>query len=304
MSVSDYKELKDPLYQAEGQTGQGYPLPPQQQQQPQIVNHIPPDVTIDSETVGLVQGLPFKHKSGIACQAIVHQNQIDLVNECQFAMSVMKDRLTIHELVATLLNPDEKLLNEGKALDFSFMTWTPLGVTEPTHKRRLGQLIITNQRLLCVSSTFMKTMTVSQVGDPKTMKPPGFGGSYYQIDHNCSDWMWFFPIPIQNFQHFSLLATAGTQATRAIDPIEPGCFGWCPCLCMKQWRSRVLSPREDVNKRTITLSGYFPPWNEKYTFEIFIKPDFPLSSVGSWMAAFNSAVRAAQNAQQQQQQMK
>jgi len=281
--MTEFKqELKDPLVQAEGQQ----------------TENINPDTICDPSSTDLVRRLPAIHKSGLTCQNVVRQSQHHLINECRYAMSVMKDRLTIHELVASLLNYDEKVLNDGKELDFHTMTWRPVGLDRPSQTHPEGKLIITNQRLLCVSSSFIRVMSVGQVGNPKLF--PKVQPSYYTIDHECLDRMWFFPIPIKNFQHFSLLAKAGTEAAHSVEPIAPGCFGWCPCLCLKGWRSSVYKPRIDVNQRILTLSCYFPPWNEKYTFEVHISPNLPLVSVRNWIAVFNQSVRAAQDTPEKQ----
>jgi len=267
-----------------------YSGPPPQPIMLQDSAPVNPDSISDLESVALVRSLPITHQSGGVLLNQVRQSQYNLMNESLHAMSTMKDRLTIRELVSALLNSDEKVLNDGVELDFHTMYFKSVDGMK-TEQHNSGKLVITNQRLLCLSSTHGKAMVFSKIGNPKlSSKVPG---SHYSLTHTVGETMWFYPIPIKNFQHFSLLAKTGTKAIQSFIPVEPGCFGFCPCLCIKTWNPFNMG-RDNVNSRVLTLSLYLPPWNEKYTIDVHIEPHISLNVVRNWVAVFNQSVRGAQ----------
>jgi len=147
-----------------------------------------------------------------------------------------------------------------------------------------GCIVLTNQRLLLLASSNSKGASVEQIGDPKK----AVGG--YTVSTNACETLWFFPIPIHNFRHFTLTAATGTNAKEYIRAEAPACWGCCPCLCAKGW-NREPQVAVGINERVLEFGVLLPPWNTKAMITVRVRLDMPLSFVRDLLAAFQSFLR-------------
>jgi len=246
-----------------------------------IAPQLPP---LDVASQVLVQQLYGVHKSAPLLLNQIEATRQTLANQTAQAMAVMKDRLTISQLLSGLLLADEKVACEGRPLEFASIQF--YAVNKDTDQRgpmimnRFGGcIVLTNQRLLLLASSNSKGASIAQIGDPKK----AHGG--YTVSTNASETLWFFPIPIHNFRHVTLTAATGTDAKEYIRAEAPGCWGCCPCLCSKGW-NREPQVATGINERVLEFGVMLPPWNTKAIINVQVRLDMPLSFVRDLLGAF------------------
>eukprot|EP00045_Choanoeca_perplexa_P005316 m.44875 g.44875 ORF g.44875 m.44875 type:complete len:151 (+) comp13055_c0_seq1:778-1230(+) len=114
-------------------------------------------------------------------------------------------------------------------------------------------MMLTNRRLLFLSSSKVVSNRLAAFGDPKKLP----GG--YTVTSQVEDVRFFWPMALSSLYLIQMKVDVGVQADVHIEAQAPPCCGLCFC-CTKNWFSTPPA-MASKNNQTIELAATLPPWN-------------------------------------------
>eukprot|EP01006_Ploeotia_vitrea_P041087 TRINITY_DN66483_c8_g1_i1.p1 TRINITY_DN66483_c8_g1~~TRINITY_DN66483_c8_g1_i1.p1 ORF type:complete len:331 (-),score=182.55 TRINITY_DN66483_c8_g1_i1:779-1663(-) len=257
--------------------------PPQQQPQDNYSN-LTFDDMLDSTSREARRNIHSIHKHPEKVLQTIGATGRSLIRETGQTMAVIRDKMTVDDLQRGLLYADERVAFPTRLI---YRSVTFYGIQDDLSRdaqsavqKPPGQLLLTNQRLLFLSSTmFRGTSLKAKEGFAPKRHPGG-----YEVTSSSADTMWFFPIPVRNFRHVEMEVRRGAEVRAFVLAEDPQCCGCYTICCPKEWRSTQVS-RDSLNSRTLTISCMLPPWGRKTEIVIDVHQDVPLSTVKDFLSA-------------------
>jgi len=186
--------------------------------------------TFDGTTT--FNSLPQRHTSGARLQRVLHEKGQELHwVSTQAFRSVLGD-VDYDSFLSGLLFPGEtpQLAPPHQYLDYvRLVVSDDSGVVFELPK---GRCMLTDRRLVFLSSTSFSSNTVAPYGDPK-LKASKVGG--YSVVSTVEDTRHFSPFPLSAFLTARLQMHSGVQTSSNVGATAPCCGGICFCCCSKTW---------------------------------------------------------------------
>ncbi|CAH3173213.1 unnamed protein product [Porites lobata] len=246
------------------------------------------DTMLDPASRGIMTGLTTAHMSGTTLQSVVRQSADQLQRTVQGQFVSLKGNMSYRDLLAGLIYEGESF----QALNnFTFMNYTNVQFCDdagiPLTQRSGGICLLTNKRILFLSSQLTVGTSLAQWGNPKKLP----GG--YSLTSSCNDTTYYLPIPLRCLRSVEMSGETGVRADLSIHGVAPCCCGWCG-LCglwgccadsgaLKQWRPQPMN-RSQVQEMFVTVGLLMPPWDRKMFLKIYIDPNVPLPVTRDFVA--------------------
>jgi len=246
------------------------------------------DAMLDPTSRSLMTGIASAHISGANLQKTLQDTATEL--QCTIHdkfVSLNQGSMSYKELLAGLTYEGEIFQTLNK---FTFMNYTHLRFSDESgttiSQRSGGTCLMTNKRLLFLSSQNSVGTSLAQWGDPKKLP----GG--YTLQSSCNDTTYYLPIPLRCLRSVEMSGQTGVQGDVTVRGVAPCCFGWCG-LCaffccpnsklLKQWRAQPTI-HSQVQEMTVTIGVLMPPWERKMFASIHIDPNVPLNVTRDFVA--------------------
>lgn len=247
--------------------------PPVVMTQPQSFS----DAMLDPTSRGLMASLSTSHMSGTVLQGTIRQSADQLQRTIQGQFVSLKGNMSYKDLLTGLIYEGEIFQTSG---NFSYMNYTHLQfldeVAKPVNQRCGGICILTNKRILFLSSQRSTGTSLSAWGDPKALP----GG--YTLKSSCNDATYYLPIPLRFLRSVEMSGATGVQGELSITGSAPGCCGCCSLFAaccpemLKQWNPQPIA-RSHVQEMKVTIGLLMPPWERKMYACIHIDPNVPMA---------------------------
>ncbi|XP_078344884.1 uncharacterized protein LOC144630392 isoform X2 [Oculina patagonica] len=245
------------------------------------------DAMLDPTSRGVMASLTTKHMSGATLQRTLRHSADELQRTIQGQFVSLKGNMSYKDLLAGLIYEGEifQALNH-----FTFMNYTHLQFCdEQAHivsQRSGGICLMTNKRILFLSSQLAVGTSLIQWGDPKKLP----GG--YSVQSSCNDTTYFLPIPLRCLRSVEMSGETGVRGEITIHGAPPCCCGlcgFCGLTCfpnsnmLKQWRPQPIS-RSQVQEMRVSIGVLMPPWDRKMFLNVHIDPSVPLPVTRDFVA--------------------
>ncbi|EDO43575.1 predicted protein [Nematostella vectensis] len=234
---------------------------------------------LDPTSMILYNSLGRKHMSSDSLLSTTRLagDQLNMTINQQFVS--LKGTMSYSELLQGLLYQGEKLGQYGtfKALQFSYLTISDENnVTMTT--RPSGVCMLTDKRLLFLSSQASHSSSMQEVGDAKKLP----GG--YSLNASLGDSTFYLPIPLRLFRSVEMNGKSGVSGEVMISGKEPACGGFCGiCGMLKEWSAGPVTISQ-LNEMCVNIGLLLPPWERRGYLHIFVTPDTPNSVVRDFVA--------------------
>jgi len=265
--------------------------------------------TLDSDSAKRLNNtIPFTHKAKDAVKEAILSAGNASKAQAQDLMDRGQGSMTPAELLNGSLLDGEIIQMNGNALPFSSCEFFHFDLENPVIDplvevpkrtsilvRPAGQLVLTNKRLLLISSNKAEgasmQCTLTDVPTPEAVgcctkistKP-----RVYQAKTQTSAGMWFYPLSVDRVKHATF--TVGTEAWVAHHAMASrescgpftyecccrGCFGCFGCCCSKKWSVGEQQASLTL-ERFVQLSVELPPWGLKATIIATLLPSVSLA---------------------------
>jgi len=228
----------------------------------------------------LYNSLNIKHQSGVALTGKVNNAGLQLMENVQARVSA-RGNMSYNELLSGLIYKDEQIVSSD------YMDYISLSVYDESfkllHTKPAGKAILTNKRMLLMSTQYYENFSLTQFGDPK--KNPGG----YTMSLTCSDSVYYLPIPLRCFRSVEVKGQTGASGSISLHAQDPPCRGWCGiCGCLKDWLPTQLSYAE-LNETDVTFGVLMPPWEMKTFLRLHLGINVPIQRVRDMLSAFQNA---------------
>eukprot|EP00795_Rhopilema_esculentum_P008239 gene8239-14181_t len=191
---------------------------------------------LDPPSQMLYNSLNFKHMSAEKLSESFHSAGQHLLQNVKGRFFSNKGNMTYTELLQGLIHRDEVILTRDPHLQFTTLVISNREGSEITTKIG-GRALITDKRMLFLSSQFAETCSLAQFGDPKKLP----GG--YTLEMSCKDATYYFPISLENFKSVELDGRSGISGTISIHASKPPCAGCCGMFGGDSYRGAALFVR-------------------------------------------------------------
>ncbi|XP_020630362.1 uncharacterized protein LOC110067378 isoform X2 [Orbicella faveolata] len=245
------------------------------------------DEMLDPSSKGVMTSLTTKHMSGATLQRTLRHSADELQRSVQGQFVSLKGNMSYKDLLAGLIYEGEifQALNH-----FTFMTYKHLQFCDEhaktVNQRSGGICLLTNKRILFLSSQLSLGTSLQQWGDPKKLP----GG--YSLTSACNDTTYYLPIPLRCLRSVEMSGETGVRGEISVHGAPPCCCGlcgFCGLACcpnsdmLKQWRPQPVS-RSQVQEMRVCLGVLMPPWECKMFLNIHIDPSVPLPVTRDFVA--------------------
>ncbi|KAK2558184.1 hypothetical protein P5673_019299 [Acropora cervicornis] len=213
------------------------------------------DAMLDPTSRSLMASLSTSHMSGTVLQGTIRQSADQLQRTIQGQFVSLKGNMSYKDLLTGLIYEGEIFQTSG---NFSYMNYAHLQfldeVAQPVNQRCGGICILTNKRILFLSSQRSTGTSLSAWGDPKTLP----GG--YTLKSSCNDATYYLPIPLRFLRSVEMSGASGDS---------------CPEM-QEQWYPQPIV-RSQKQEMKVTIGLLMPPWERKMYACIHIDPDVPMA---------------------------
>lgn len=245
------------------------------------------EAMLDPTSRGLMTTLSTEHMSGATLQATLRQSGEQLQRTVQGQFVSLKGNLSYSDLLSGLIYEGEIFQSLN---NFTFLNYTHLQfcdeVGNTINQRSGGICLLTNKRILFLSSQFAVGTSLTKWGDPKKLP----GG--YSLQTSCNDTTYYLPIPLRCLRSIEMSGKTGVQGVLAVHGVAPCCgglCGFCGLSCcpdsdmLKQWQPYPIN-RSQVQEMKVTVGLLMPPWERKMFVSIHINPNVPLPVTRDFVA--------------------
>eukprot|EP00730_Choanoeca_flexa_P013102 TRINITY_DN4966_c0_g1_i2.p1 TRINITY_DN4966_c0_g1~~TRINITY_DN4966_c0_g1_i2.p1 ORF type:complete len:313 (+),score=81.35 TRINITY_DN4966_c0_g1_i2:41-940(+) len=246
-------------------------------QQPQIMPFGPNSFT-DTSSGQLYSGLRGAHKSHKKVQQSVMESGMVAQTASQQHYRGMLADMPYEAFLAGLLHPGEQSVQGGTFLDYVKVELYDHRSNTLVQQFPPGKLMLTNKRLLFLSSSKVISNRLASFGDPKKLP----GG--YTVSSQVEDVRFFWPMGLSNLHLVQMKVDVGVQADVHVEAQPPPCCGMCFC-CTKNW---LASPPAlmSKNNQTIELAATLPPWNTERLVRIEFASHVPFDLLKQFLTHF------------------
>ncbi|PFX27434.1 uncharacterized protein LOC111327567 isoform X1 [Stylophora pistillata] len=245
------------------------------------------DAMLDPASRGLLTSLTTKHMSGATLQRTLRHSADQLQRTVQGQFVSLKGNMSYKDLLAGLIYEGEMFQAMNQ---FTFMNYTYLQFCDenahPISKRSGGICLLTNKRVLFLSSQLAVGTTLVEWGDAKKLP----GG--YSVQTSCNDTTYYLPLPLRCLRSVEMCGETGVRGEITVYGHPPCCFGlcgFCGLTCcqdsnlLKQWDTKPVT-RSQVQEMRVTIGLLMPPWDRKMFLNIHIDPNVPLPVTRDFVA--------------------
>jgi len=235
------------------------------------------DAMLDPASRSLMASLAATHVSGAALQGTIRQSADQLQRTIQGQFVSLKGNMSYKDLLAGLIYEGEIFQSSS---NFTYMNYTHLQfldeVANPVNYRCGGICILTNKRILFLSSQRATSTSLSAWGDPKTLP----GG--YTLKSSCNDATYYLPIPLRFLRSVEMSGASGVEGELSISGSPSSCCGCCSLFAdscpemQEQWYPQPIV-RSQKQEMKVTIGLLMPPWERKMYACIHIDPDVPMA---------------------------
>lgn len=260
--------------------------------QPTIVTTQPQrfePMLLDPVSKTLYHSLTTKHMSGGKLQSAILGAGNILQNNIQGQFVSMKGNLSYQQLLEGLKYDGEYLLQHGQ---FNYLLYTSIVLSDENNQtvstRTGGVALLTDRRLLLMSSQFNSNMTLEQCGDPKKLP----GG--YKLQLGCQDCTYYLPIGLRNFKSVEINGQTGVSGEITVSGSAPCCCGLCGLLgkfccanssLLKSWNAQPLVRNAmSVRDMRLTFGVVMPPWGKRMFVHIYVDPNVPVPVIRDFVS--------------------
>ncbi len=172
-----------------------------------------------------------KHYTGKTIQGKVQALASSLHRDTVSQFTSTLRELDYEAFLAGLLSEDEVpvLPSARKFIEYTRVLFRDARTGLVFEETRSGRCLLTNRRILLLSSTSDAGNSLSVFGDPKKLP----GG--YRMASNMEDRREYHPIALKSFLAIRMSVNVGVQSQQDLTGESPKCGGYCPCFCPKSW---------------------------------------------------------------------
>eukprot|EP00794_Sanderia_malayensis_P012268 gene12268-13533_t len=233
---------------------------------------------LDPPSQLLYQGLSGKHMSGEKLMANVEAAGNELLAKVEDRFVSLKSNMDYNDFLSGLTLENEVIVSGEPHLQYKSMTITDES-GEVLDTKVGGRALLTDKRLLLLSSQYFQTSSLTEFKDPK--KPPGG----YTMEMSCKDATFYKPIPLANLKSVEIDGRVGVSGSISIHASDPPLRGLCGlCGCVKNWTSKPMVYSE-FNETTLRCGLLMPPWQQKTFLTLYIQEIVPLAYLKEFTAS-------------------
>eukprot|EP00794_Sanderia_malayensis_P012267 gene12267-13532_t len=238
---------------------------------------------LDPPSQLLYQGLSGKHMSGEKLMGNVEAAGNELLAKVQGRFVSLKGNMGYNEFLSGLTLENEVIVSGEPHLQYKSMTITDEN-GNVLDSRVGGRALLTDKRLLLLSSQYFQTSSLTEFGNPKKLP----GG--YTMEMSSKDATFYKPIPLSNFKSIEIDGRTGVSGSISMHGSKPPFRGLCGiCGCTKGWNSKPMVYSE-FNETTLKFGVLMPPWQHKTTLILHIEEIVPLAYLKGFTASLQSLV--------------
>eukprot|EP00112_Aurelia_sp_Birch-Aquarium-sp1_P004343 Seg149.11 transcript_id=Seg149.11/GoldUCD/mRNA.D3Y31 product="hypothetical protein" protein_id=Seg149.11/GoldUCD/D3Y31 len=241
-------------------------------------------VNLDPPSQMLYNGLNSKHMSGETVSALLSSAGQDLTNNVQGKFVSLKGNMSYNELLKGLTHAGEQIISVEPHLQYSTSTIADeFGQVRET--RVGGVALLTDRRMLLLSSQYFHTSSISQFGDPKKLP----GG--YTMEMSCKDTTYYFPISLDLFHSVEMEGRTGISGSIAVHGTPPPCGGYCGCCSLLKGWNKMPMAYSEFNETSLKLGVLMPPWQHKSFITLHVPSNVPIHYLRDFISKLQSQAK-------------
>ncbi|KAK3732812.1 hypothetical protein QZH41_017718 [Actinostola sp. cb2023] len=234
----------------------------------------------------LYNTLSTNHMSSQALLSTVNSGGTQLNTSICGQFTHLKGSMSYAELLGGLLYSGETVIQYNQFQHLQFSSLIMSDECNATISQRPGGIcLLTDKRLLLLSSQVTQSMSLSSFGDPKKLP----GG--YALDAHLADTTSYLPIPLRYVRSIEMNGQSGVHGKVMINGTAPCCgglFGLCGLICgnanmLKQWGSSIVEINQH-NQMVITIGVLMPPWEKRMFLNIHATITTPIPVVRDFIS--------------------
>lgn len=240
---------------------------------------------LEPNSRNLYNALNRTHLSGPTLTEKVNNAGLQLMENIQARVS-SRGGMSYNEFLPGLIYKDESFVSADH------IEYLSLSIYDETFNllqtKPAGRAVLTDKRMLLVSSQYHEDFTLTNFGDPKKLP----GG--YTMSMSCSDSVYYLPIPLKFFRSIEVQGQTGASGSISVHAQAPPCNGWCGlCGCLKDWTMMPMAFSE-LNETDITFGVLMPPWERKSFIRLHLGINVPMHRVRDMLSVFQSVTPSIQ----------
>ncbi|KAK2552405.1 hypothetical protein P5673_026487 [Acropora cervicornis] len=248
------------------------------------------DALLDPASREVMDGLASEHPNGERLQQKLRQTGTQLQQEVYnhtCALNEGLNQMSYKDLLTGLIYEGETIQAMN---NFSFLNYTHLRFCDEDRdfltNRCGGICLLTDKRLLFLSSQLNNAASLNPWGDPKKLK----GG--YTLEMFFHDTTYYLPIPLRFLRSVEISGKSGTGGNAPFEAVPPCCCGCCELFalcccpnsrCLRQWQPQP-NIRAEVREMEVIIGVLMPPWEKKMFVNIHTDFNTPLSVVRDFVS--------------------
>lgn len=240
---------------------------------------------LEPPSQAVYHSLNSKHMSGEKLMGHMDTAGNQLMQQVQGKFISLKGNMTYNEFIAGLVFKGENILSAEPHLRFqSLLVTDEFGVLKETKVG--GIALLTDQRLLLLSSQYFQSSTLVEFGDAKKLP----GG--YTMEMSCKDNTYYTPINLSLFRSIEMEGGTGVSGSISVHATPPPFKGYLGCCgCLKGWKSMPMVYSE-FNQMSVRFGVLMPPWQHKSFLTLHLGQDVSTQYLKDFVASFQGVARS------------
>jgi hypothetical protein len=217
-----------------------------------------------------------KHKSHQRLRPVLEASSSRCEQHAKRAMVQQLECPDYNALATSLMHATElHVAKGGLFLEFeSLKMQARASITEPFVEVDTplynGRLLLTNSRVLALSSAAVPLGKVERQGPATKANKKAWDRVWYEVSFRSADNIVFRPYNLDQFTHFQLRIAVASTTLEIVKAPERGCCCFCCCGCRKDWHSfPSTTVLEDL--RTFDLYVTNGPWSPREAVKMTVQ---------------------------------